>query len=31
VWADDQIVTSRDPFSSELMGEELVKALKNKG
>jgi putative intracellular protease/amidase len=30
VWADDQIVTSRDPFSSELMGEELVKALKNK-
>ena len=27
VWADDQIVTSRDPFSSELMGEELVKAL----
>lgn len=31
VWADDQIVTSRDPFSSELMGEELVEALKNKG
>ncbi|MBT2690936.1 type 1 glutamine amidotransferase domain-containing protein [Bacillus sp. ISL-47] len=29
VWADDQIVTSRDPFSSELMGEELVKALQN--
>ncbi|MCP3762778.1 type 1 glutamine amidotransferase domain-containing protein [Domibacillus sp. A3M-37] len=28
VWADDQIVTSRDPFSSELMGEELVNALK---
>ncbi|WP_252312116.1 type 1 glutamine amidotransferase domain-containing protein [Sinobaca sp. H24] len=28
VWADEQIVTSRDPFSSELMGEELVKALK---
>ncbi len=27
VWADNQIVTSRDPFSSELMGEELVKAL----
>jgi putative intracellular protease/amidase len=31
VWANDQIITSRDPFSSELMGEELVKALgKNK-
>lgn len=30
VWADDQIVTSRDPFSSERMGEELVKALKKK-
>jgi len=30
VWADDQIVTSRDPFSSELMGEELVKALENR-
>lgn len=30
VWADDQIITSRDPFSSELMGEELVKALDNK-
>ncbi|EDL66462.1 type 1 glutamine amidotransferase domain-containing protein [Bacillus sp. SG-1] len=30
VWADDQIITSRDPFSSELMGEELVKALENK-
>lgn len=30
VWADDQIVTSRDPFSSDLMGEELVKALKQK-
>jgi putative intracellular protease/amidase len=30
VWADDQIVTSRDPFSSELMGEELVKALSKK-
>ncbi|KKB38317.1 type 1 glutamine amidotransferase domain-containing protein [Bacillus thermotolerans] len=29
VWADPQIVTSRDPFSSELMGEELVKALDN--
>ncbi|WP_254391793.1 type 1 glutamine amidotransferase domain-containing protein [Terribacillus sp. DMT04] len=28
VWADKQIVTSRDPFSSKLMGEELVKALK---
>ncbi|OES45660.1 type 1 glutamine amidotransferase domain-containing protein [Domibacillus iocasae] len=28
VWAGDQIVTSRDPFSSELMGEELVNALK---
>jgi putative intracellular protease/amidase len=28
VWADEQLVTSRDPFSSELMGEELVKALK---
>jgi putative intracellular protease/amidase len=27
VWADEQLVTSRDPFSSELMGEELVKAL----
>ena len=31
VWADDHLVTSRDPFSSELMGEELVKALKKKG
>jgi putative intracellular protease/amidase len=30
VWADEQIVTSRDPFSSELMGEELVKALKKR-
>lgn len=30
VWADEQIVTSRDPFSSELMGEELVKALNKK-
>ncbi|WP_079508895.1 type 1 glutamine amidotransferase domain-containing protein [Mesobacillus jeotgali] len=30
VWADEQLVTSRDPFSSELMGEELVKALKKK-
>lgn len=30
VWADKQIITSRDPFSSELMGEELVKALQNK-
>ncbi|WP_088034248.1 type 1 glutamine amidotransferase domain-containing protein [Evansella clarkii] len=30
VWADDQIVTSRDPFSSELMGEELVKALEKR-
>ncbi len=30
VWADDQIVTSRDPFSSELMGQELVKALELK-
>lgn len=27
VWGNAQIVTSRDPFSSELMGEELVKAL----
>jgi putative intracellular protease/amidase len=27
VWANDQIVTSRDPFSSELMGDELVKKL----
>lgn len=27
VWGDNQIVTSRDPFSSTLMGEELVKAL----
>ena len=31
VWADEQLVTSRDPFSSELMGEELVKALEKKG
>lgn len=33
VWASEQIVTSRDPFSSERMGEELVKALEkeNKG
>ncbi|MFZ3580162.1 type 1 glutamine amidotransferase domain-containing protein [Virgibacillus sp. DJP39] len=30
VWADDQIVTSRDPFSSDLMGDELVKALEKK-
>jgi len=30
VWADAQIVTSRDPFSSELMGEELVIALQKK-
>ncbi|KKB35020.1 ThiJ/PfpI family protein [Bacillus thermotolerans] len=30
VWADEQIVTSRDPFSSELMGEELVKALEKR-
>ncbi|MCP8615277.1 type 1 glutamine amidotransferase domain-containing protein [Salirhabdus salicampi] len=30
VWGDEQIITSRDPFSSELMGEELVKALKKK-
>lgn len=30
VWADEQLVTSRDPFSSELMGEELVKALEKK-
>lgn len=30
VWADDQIVTSRDPFSSELMGEELVEVLRKK-
>jgi putative intracellular protease/amidase len=30
VWADDQIVTSRDPFSSERMGEELVKALEKR-
>lgn len=29
VWGNSQIVTSRDPFSSELMGEELVKALQN--
>ncbi|WP_093228664.1 type 1 glutamine amidotransferase domain-containing protein [Thermoflavimicrobium dichotomicum] len=27
VWADKQIITSRDPASSELMAEELVKAL----
>lgn len=30
VWADEQLVTSRDPFSSEMMGEELVKALEKK-
>lgn len=30
VWADEQLVTSRDPFSSELMGEELVKALEKR-
>lgn len=30
VWADEQIVTSRDPFSSELMGEELVNALEKR-
>ncbi|WP_110926428.1 type 1 glutamine amidotransferase domain-containing protein [Bacillus massiliglaciei] len=30
VWADDQIITSRDPFSSERMGEELVKALEKR-
>jgi putative intracellular protease/amidase len=30
VWADEQIITSRDPFSSELMDEELVKALEKK-
>ena len=30
VWGNSQIVTSRDPFSSELMGEELVKALQNR-
>ncbi|QQE80415.1 type 1 glutamine amidotransferase domain-containing protein [Alicyclobacillus sp. SO9] len=30
VWGDSQIVTSRDPFSSELMGEELVKALQTR-
>ncbi|MBN6187182.1 type 1 glutamine amidotransferase domain-containing protein [Aneurinibacillus sp. BA2021] len=30
VWADEQIVLSRDPMSSALMGEELVKALSGK-
>ncbi|MEK4028199.1 MULTISPECIES: type 1 glutamine amidotransferase domain-containing protein [Bacillaceae] len=30
VWASEQIVTSRDPFSSERMGEELVKALEKR-
>ncbi|KMY54207.1 thiamine biosynthesis protein ThiJ [Bacillus sp. FJAT-27231] len=30
VWADEQIVTSRDPFSSELMGEELVKVFEKR-
>ncbi|WP_088006448.1 type 1 glutamine amidotransferase domain-containing protein [Indiicoccus explosivorum] len=30
VWADDQIVTSRDPFSSERMGKELAAALSSR-
>ncbi|MFT9849247.1 type 1 glutamine amidotransferase domain-containing protein [Aneurinibacillus sp. REN35] len=30
VWADEQIVLSRDPMSSEAMGRELVKALSGK-
>lgn len=30
IWGNKQIVTSRDPFSSELMGQELVKALQNR-
>ncbi|WP_210366681.1 type 1 glutamine amidotransferase domain-containing protein [Bacillus sp. REN3] len=30
VWGDEQLVTARDPFSSELMGVELVKALENR-
>ena len=30
VWGNSQIVTSRDPFSSELMGQELVKGLQNR-
>ncbi|OYD06872.1 type 1 glutamine amidotransferase domain-containing protein [Paludifilum halophilum] len=30
IWADDQIVTGRDPMSSERFGKELVKALQEK-
>ena len=30
IWGNSQIITSRDPFSSELMGQELVKALHNR-
>ncbi|KPV45194.1 type 1 glutamine amidotransferase domain-containing protein [Alicyclobacillus ferrooxydans] len=30
VWGNSQIVTSRDPFSSELMGQELVKGLQKR-
>ncbi|PWI57564.1 type 1 glutamine amidotransferase domain-containing protein [Sulfoacidibacillus thermotolerans] len=30
VWGNQQIITSRDPFSSELMGKELVQALQGK-
>jgi hypothetical protein len=30
VWSDEQIVIGRDPFSSELLGGELVKSLKNR-
>lgn len=30
LWADDHIITTRDPFSSELMGSELVKVFKTR-
>lgn len=30
VWGNDQLVTGRDPFSSEALGEELVKALEQR-
>jgi putative intracellular protease/amidase len=30
VWGNDQLVTGRDPFSSEALGKELVKALEKR-
>ncbi|MCI2256990.1 type 1 glutamine amidotransferase domain-containing protein [Domibacillus sp. PGB-M46] len=30
VWGNDQLLTGRDPFSSEALGEELVKALEER-